>query len=57
MLHSLAGMTSKSDIDLGVVTRYFIFQTITVFFGSFIAGSFANQLRQFIGGWTAVQLQ
>ncbi|GAB4818294.1 hypothetical protein N2152v2_005340 [Parachlorella kessleri] len=41
-------MTSRSEIDLGVVTKFFIFQVMTVFFGSFIAGSLANQLKTFI---------
>jgi len=43
-----AGRVSESQIDLGVVTWYFIFQVITVFFGSFVAGTFANQFEQLI---------
>jgi hypothetical protein len=43
-----AGMISLSQIDLGLMTRFFIFQVITVFFGSFIAGSAANQAKQLV---------
>ncbi|KAL3134038.1 hypothetical protein ABBQ32_008470 [Trebouxia sp. C0010 RCD-2024] len=42
------GMTSLSQIDFGVMRKYFIFQVLTVFFGSFIAGSFLNQLTAII---------
>ncbi|KAI7841239.1 hypothetical protein COHA_005076 [Chlorella ohadii] len=48
LLNRHSGMVSAADIDLSVVTKYFIFQVITVFFGSFIAGSFANQIRQLV---------
>eukprot|EP00887_Chlorella_sp_A99_P001230 scaffold14.g1230.t1 len=41
-----SGATSLSAVDLGVVERYFLFQVLTVFFGSFVAGSMANQIKQ-----------
>ncbi|KAL4515648.1 hypothetical protein Ndes2437B_g07075 [Nannochloris sp. 'desiccata'] len=43
-----AGMICLSQIDLGLMTRFFIFQIVTVFFGSFIAGSAANQFKQLV---------
>lgn len=48
IMNKFAGMVSISQVDLGVVYKFFIFQVITVFLGSFIAGTFANQLDQFI---------
>lgn len=48
MMNKFAGMVSQSQIDLGLVSRYFYFQVVTLFLGSFIAGTFANQLNQFI---------
>lgn len=47
-MRTLAGSVSISQIDHGVVTWFFIFQVITVFFGSFIAGTFANQFEVLI---------
>lgn len=47
-MNRFAGMVSLSQIDLGLVTSYFIFQVITVFFGSFVAGTVANQFEQLI---------
>ncbi|PSC73975.1 ERD4-related membrane isoform B [Micractinium conductrix] len=48
IMNKFAGAVSVAQIDLGVVYEFFIFQVITVFLGSFIAGTFANQLDQFI---------
>ncbi|KAK9811621.1 hypothetical protein WJX72_007134 [[Myrmecia] bisecta] len=42
------GMISESQVDFGVVRKYFIFQVITVFFASFVAGSFLTQIQQFV---------
>jgi len=47
-MNKWAGMISLSQIDLGLMTRFFIFQVTTVFFGSFIAGSAANQFKQLV---------
>lgn len=43
-----AGRTSASQIDAGMISMFFGFQVVTTFFGSFIAGSFANQFKQLI---------
>jgi hypothetical protein len=48
MMNRFAGMVSQSQIDLGLTSRFFYFQVITLFLGSFIAGTFANQMKQFI---------
>lgn len=43
-----SGMVSDSQIDLSVVSRFFTFQVITTVLGTIVAGSFFNQLQQFI---------
>jgi Calcium-dependent channel, 7TM region, putative phosphate/Cytosolic domain of 10TM putative phosphate transporter len=48
LMRNVAGAVSVSQIDRGVVTWFFIFQVVTVFFGSFIAGTFANQFEVLI---------
>ena len=48
LMRNVAGDVSISQIDQGVVSWYFIFQVVTVFFGSFIAGTFANQFEVLI---------
>lgn len=48
IMNKWSGMVSTTQVDLGLISRFFIFQVITVFLGSFIAGTFANQLDQFI---------
>eukprot|EP00210_Caulerpa_lentillifera_P002275 g2185.t1 len=40
------GLISQSEIDFEVVRKYFIFQTITIFFGSFITGTFFGQIQE-----------
>ncbi|KAK9809699.1 hypothetical protein WJX73_006828 [Symbiochloris irregularis] len=42
------GMISKSQIDFGVTLKLFIFQVLTVFVGSFVAGSFFTQFETWI---------
>lgn len=41
-----AGAVSMAQVDLGVITRFFLFQLIIVFFGSVLAGSFFSQITQ-----------
>ena len=50
LMRTIAGDISSSQVDRGVVSRFFVFQVITVFFGSFVAGTFANQFQQLISG-------
>ncbi|GMH37685.1 hypothetical protein BSKO_05558 [Bryopsis sp. KO-2023] len=45
-MNKLEGLVSKSEIDFRVSKKYFIFQVLTVFFGSFIAGSLTSQLSK-----------
>eukprot|EP00210_Caulerpa_lentillifera_P000603 g584.t1 len=40
------GLISLSEIDFEVVRKYFIFQTITVFFGSFLTGTLFGQMQE-----------
>lgn len=42
------GVISGSELDLGLVSYMYIFEFITVFLGSFIAGTFANQFEQLL---------
>ena len=50
LMRTIAGDISSSQVDRGVVSWFFVFQVITVFFGSFVAGTFANQFQQLISG-------
>uniref|UniRef100_A0AAD5H1R9 ERD4-related membrane protein n=1 Tax=Chlorella ohadii TaxID=2649997 RepID=A0AAD5H1R9_9CHLO len=54
IMNKWSGMVSTTQVDLGLISRYFIFQVITVFLGSFIAGTFANQLDQFINNPSSI---
>ncbi|KAK9845039.1 hypothetical protein WJX74_009951 [Apatococcus lobatus] len=47
-MNTKQGISSRSGNDFGVVKKYFIFQVITVFFASFIGGSFFTQLKQWV---------
>mmetsp|Transcript_6024 Transcript_6024/g.16044 ORF Transcript_6024/g.16044 Transcript_6024/m.16044 type:complete len:898 (+) Transcript_6024:96-2789(+) len=43
-----SGALSLAQVDLGVVTRFFLFQLIVVFFGAVLAGSFFSQAAQWV---------
>eukprot|EP00955_Chlamydomonas_euryale_P084486 363970-Chlamydomonas_euryale.AAC.17 len=48
LLMLVSGSISESQTDMGVVSRFFIFQTVVVFFGSVFAGAFFNQITTWI---------
>lgn len=47
-MNKRAGMQSLAEIDFGVFQKFFLFQIIVVFFGTFIVGSFFSQFNQWI---------
>jgi len=47
-MNKRAGMQSLAEIDYGVMTKYFIFQVLTVWLGTMVVGSFLSQLNQWI---------
>eukprot|EP00803_Ostreobium_quekettii_P011457 evm.model.scf_1059.5 EVM.evm.TU.scf_1059.5 scf_1059:28549-38537(-) len=47
-MNKVQGMVSLSAIDFGLLRKYFLFQVLTIFFGSFIFGSFTSQLEEII---------
>lgn len=54
MMNRWAGMISLSSIDYELMSRFFIFQVVTVFFGSFIAGTVANQFKELINNPSSI---
>lgn len=46
----IAGLKSLSQIDFSVTNKFFIFLVTSVFFGSFISGSFMTQIEVFAQG-------
>ena len=48
MLLKIRGVISSSELDGRLVSGMYIFEFITVFLGSFIAGTFANQFQQIL---------
>ncbi|CAL8466090.1 g5626 [Coccomyxa elongata] len=50
----LQGLESKSSVDFSVITKYYTFQFITVFLGSFVAGSVLNQAKELINNPTSI---
>jgi len=47
-MNKVEGMVSLSAIDFGVARKFFVFQVLTVFFGSFIAGSLFSEIKALI---------
>ncbi|BDA46964.1 CSC1-like protein At4g02900 [Coccomyxa sp. Obi] len=48
LLERCGGLPAESEVEWGVVRKYFSFQVVTIFFGTFVAGSFLNQIQLFI---------
>lgn len=49
------GLISLSEIDFEIVRKYFIFQTITIFFFSFLASSILGQIQELINDPSALR--
>jgi hypothetical protein len=45
IMNRFAGMVSISQVDFGVVEKYFIFQLLTVFLATALAGTLLSQVR------------
>jgi len=48
LMNHWSGQLSLSEVDLSLMTKFFGFQVVTVFLGSFIAGSAFNQMKQLV---------
>eukprot|EP00884_Botryococcus_braunii_P018963 jgi/Botrbrau1/5750/Bobra.0134s0023.2 len=48
LMAKVEGLKSTGEMDRSVMSRFFIFQIITVFLGSFIGGTMLNQLQQWM---------